>query len=45
MRSGFVPEVEMPHLKARDLSCVSLRVEGRVSAIHGFLMMVELQCR
>lgn len=34
MRMGFVPEVEMPHLKASCFNWASLRVEGRVSAIH-----------
>ncbi len=31
---GFVPDVEMPHLKARCFSWVSLREGGRCSAIH-----------
>lgn len=34
MRTGFVPEVEMPHFKAMCLRLVSLRVEGIVSAMH-----------
>ena len=42
MRIGFVPEVEIPHLKARSLSWVSLRVVGRVSAIHGVLLKSKL---
>jgi hypothetical protein len=29
-----VPEVEMPHLKANSFNWESLRVVGRVSAIH-----------
>jgi hypothetical protein len=34
MRIGLVPELEMPHLKARSLSWASLRVEGMLSAMH-----------
>lgn len=30
-----MPEVEIPHLNARALSWVSLRVVGILSAIHG----------
>jgi len=39
---GFVPEVETPHLKANCLSWVSLRVWGRVSAIHGDMLVLKL---
>jgi hypothetical protein len=34
LRTGFVPEVEMPHWKANSFNWESLRVVGRVSAIH-----------
>jgi hypothetical protein len=35
MRMGFVPDVKIPHLNASSFSCASLRVVGRLSAIHG----------
>lgn len=41
MRMGFVPEVEMPHLKASSFNWASLRVVGRVSAIHDRVVDIE----
>ena len=41
MRTGFVPVVRRPHLEAKVLRCVSLRVVGRVKlAIHVVVSLV-----
>lgn len=38
MRIGFVPEVRIPHLKARSFNWASLRVLGSENAIHDIVV-------
>lgn len=40
MRMGFVPEVEIPHLKASCFNWASLRAVGILSAIHGCFVLL-----
>jgi hypothetical protein len=45
VRTGLVPEVEMPHLKASDLSWLSLREAGILIAMHigvGVFYLIEV---